>query len=250
MLHTHTHTHNYQILTAKDATTQFLFSLQIVSILEAKRQGSSQPSSCDALGPPAPPTPTHPRVRASRTPLSILWPHEHVVAIRGLSRDFLAFHARAAVFLFPAHTQPSCGISEVCVSRRKNKKQKKMYDPNLAVLFQRGNLADRAWIVASSANVCGGRGFTCFITLVPNDAGGGGGFRRWRPPCSFSGPTHFDSFTLTCFHHFQPSHIKHLLSASCRFGSYVGRPMTQVSCGPRKRPSRDSCTRKPFTSTS
>lgn len=61
------------------------------------------------------------------------------------------------------------------------------YEKTLSYLL---TCADRALIVAASANVHGGRGLTCFITLVPKKQVGecasasDGGVRR--PPCSLA----------------------------------------------------------------
>lgn len=128
-----------------------------------------------------------PRDRASRTPLSILRVHKHVEAIRGLSRDFLRI------------SRSSCRISEHFVSffffflltlgltvryLKSVSSEKVLFDScfvridlagTVAMGFYEKTLsylltcADRALIVAASANVHGGRGLTCFITLVPKN---------------------------------------------------------------------------------
>lgn len=186
-----------------------LFFLTHCSVLRSRHptlgfESTSQPYSWRRSGTAVPP-----RVRASTTPLSILRPHKHVQAIRGLSRDFLAFHARAAVsrncfaffsFLFLLM------LSQTVEYRKSGSSEKKsfpmvrtklvgsdsmgFYKKTSSYLFTRISRID-----CSSLGECvGWEGLdvlylhSCQITR--RNVG------RWRPPPRFSRPTHCDSFTL------------------------------------------------------
>lgn len=93
-LSTHTPLGLWLLKAAPHDATQ-IFSLHTVRLLK-QTSDAWLSGFLAALFLQRPGTAIPPRVHASRTPLSILRPHKHGEAIRGLSRDFPAFHARAA----------------------------------------------------------------------------------------------------------------------------------------------------------